>query len=723
MEAEEHRLLARTKELGKAFVGDSVVVLVSVLDLEQVDHVHKRRCNAQPLEHVECRQRLERGHVAAGGDYQIGLVKRRGAARPAPLGHALGKLGARLVHGQKGRCGLLAAEDRVHAVGRLIGALGHGERHVGIAGVVGVHHVRIVCLVEQQVNKTGVLVREAVMVLAPHMAREQNVQTGDRRAPRNLAHGGLKPLAVLVDHGVHHMDKRLVGTPHAMAAGEHIGLQKALALVLGELLDHAARGGQQIIVIGIGVAAALPLLAGHAVGILQTVGGRLVRAKDAKVVVELHHVGRVGAKDAGRLGGAPAVTALGHRHLVRMDVGQRKLAAHLAAVRIGVRTQAQIAFGHKGRDLGTNLALGRKQLRRLVRAQPAAQHAEVLVRVFGRGQRHLVRTPAALGLLTVDVLGAGPALGRTEHDHRVHGARLVTRLGTGLDIANLGKDLFQQVGKATVDRGVRFVVKAGHKEVRLIAHAAEELGEFLVRDAREDGGVRDLVAVEMENRQHDAVGLGVHELVGLPGRGKRARLGLAVAHHGHGQQAGVIENRAIGVRKRVAQLAALVNGARGLGRKVARNATGVRELAEEPLQTGLVIGDVGTDLAVGAVEQRLRGTRRTAVTRPHKEHGVLPVIGDQAVNVPEQKVHARCGAPVAHQAVLNIGAAEVARLARFLVNPICTHERIGAQVDLAYRKVVGAAPVFLYPLESLRGYRDVELFPRRSKNGLRHDSS
>lgn len=69
----------------------------------------------------------------------------------------------------------------------------------------------------------------------------------------------------------------------------------------------------------------------------------------------------------------------------------------------------------------------------------------------------------------------------------------------------------------------------------------------------------------------------------------------------------------IGVAERVAELAALVDGTGRLGRKVARNAAGIGELAEELLQASLVIGDVGVNLAVGAVEQRLGstgGTRR-----------------------------------------------------------------------------------------------------------------
>ncbi len=119
----------------------------------------------------------------------------------------------------------------------------------------------------------------------------------------------------------------------------------------------------------------------------------------------------------------------------------------------------------------------------------------MLMRVLGRSQRHLVRTPAALGLFAVDMLGASPTLGRTEHNHGIHRTRFVARLRALLNVANLGEDLFEQLSKAAVNRGMRLIVKASHKEVRLVAHALKEVRKFLVRDARKDGGVCNLIAV------------------------------------------------------------------------------------------------------------------------------------------------------------------------------------------------------------------------------------
>ena len=392
---------------------------------------------------------------------------------------------------------------------------------------------------------------------------------------------------MLVDHGIDHVDKALVGAPHTRAAGEHVCLEEALALVLGQLLDNLTGTGQQLVVGIVLVEAGIPLLLGHLVGSLQAVGRSLVGTENAEIVHVLgQNVGSVLAKDAGGLSGAPAVALACDGDLVGMNIGELELAAHLAAVCIGVGADAQLTGRHKGRHLGAHLTLGRKELLGLVGAQPLAQHAEVLVGVLGTRQRHLMGAPGVLGLLAINLLGAGPTLGRTEHDHGIgrtdHGlARSGLSHSGGLDVADLIEDLLEQGGKTRVNACMALIVETGDKEVRLIAHALKELGELFVGHAGKDGGIGNLVAVEVQDRQDDTVGCRVHELVGLPGSRKRTGLGLAVAHHGHGQQARVVHDGAVGVAERVAELAALVDGAGRLGRKVARDAAGIRELAEE----------------------------------------------------------------------------------------------------------------------------------------------
>ena len=67
--------------------------------------------------------------------------------------------------------------------------------------------VVVEALVEHDVNKTRILVRESVVVLAPNVTGKDQVESGDRLAPWNVADGSLEPLSVLVNHGVNDVNK------------------------------------------------------------------------------------------------------------------------------------------------------------------------------------------------------------------------------------------------------------------------------------------------------------------------------------------------------------------------------------------------------------------------------------------------------------------------------------------------------------------------------------
>ncbi|CAM5598775.1 hypothetical protein SCYAM73S_07694 [Streptomyces cyaneofuscatus] len=75
---------------------------------------------------------------------------------------------------------------------------------------------------------------------------------------------------------------------------------------------------------------------------------------------------------------------------------------------------------------------------------------------------------------------------------------------------------------------------------------------------------------------------GVEELVGVPGRGERPSLRLAVADHAGDEEVRVVEGGAVGVGEGVAEFAALVDGAGGLRGDVAGHAAGEGELLEQP---------------------------------------------------------------------------------------------------------------------------------------------
>ena len=97
------------------------------------------------------------------------------------------------------------------------------------------------------VDEAGILVAEAVVVLAPDMRGQQIVERGDRPAPGNLR-GTLQPFRVLVEHRIDDVDERLVAGEEAVPPGQQIAFEPALAGVLAEDLHHPAVRREMIVV-------------------------------------------------------------------------------------------------------------------------------------------------------------------------------------------------------------------------------------------------------------------------------------------------------------------------------------------------------------------------------------------------------------------------------------------------------------------------------------------
>ena len=135
------------------------------------------------------------------------------------------------------------------------------------------------------------------------------------------------------------------------------------------------------------------------------------------------------------------------------------------------------------------------------------------------------------------------------------------------------------------------------REERLVSVAAHERVELGLGNAREHRRVRDLVPVQMEDRQHAPVRVRAHELVRVPARRERPRFRLAISHHTRDEQPRIVERRAVRMGERVAELALMDRPGR-LRRGMARDPAGERELAEEPPQALLVVPDVRIELRV-----------------------------------------------------------------------------------------------------------------------------
>ncbi len=199
----------------------------------------------------------------------------------------------------------------------------------------------------------------------------------------------------------------------------------------------------------------------------------------------------------------------------------------------------------------------------------------------------------------------------------------------------------------------RLRITAFHK-VWLVSVAAEQMIELLVTDTREHAGVRDLVAVQVQDGQHHTISQRIQELVGVPARGERASLRFAIANDAGHDQVRVVERSAECMGQRISQLATFMDRPGSFWRHVTGNAARERELLEQPLHALLVPSDVRIDLAISAIEPRIGHQAGAAMTRTSDiEHAQIALL-DDAIEMRVDEVQARRRTPVAQQSRLDV---------------------------------------------------------------------
>ena len=132
---------------------------------------------------------------------------------------------------------LLVGHDDVDVIGAAQAMVRHGEHAVGIGRQVDARDARP--LVRDEIEKAGVLVAEAVVVLPPHGRRKEDIEGWQGGAPCDV--GRLfQPFGMLVEHGIDHVDERLVrglvtvglgALVNGFIASENAGWQNPLVLI------------------------------------------------------------------------------------------------------------------------------------------------------------------------------------------------------------------------------------------------------------------------------------------------------------------------------------------------------------------------------------------------------------------------------------------------------------------------------------------------------------
>src|SRR5215212_2483524 len=636
----EDDLLDRGKQLDEARLAHPVRVDLAWEEGHQVHDVDDADLEfggaiAQP---VRGRHGLQGGDVAGTAENDVGLFSFGHVGSPLPHGGACGGVSYRRLHVEPLGLRLLVDHDQVHVVAAAQAVVGDREEGVGVGWPVDACDGA--SLGEHHVDEARPLVREAVVVVAPGRRGQKYIERGDRLPPGEVG-CLLQPLGVLHYHGGGDHREGLVGREEAVAAGQEVALEPALAQMLAQDLKDPTVVGD---VVGVGYrradeAAVLDLEYGA-----EAVGVDLVRAEEPEVSlpgVPGEGVAQKLAKLAGRLV-APRGGLLDFQR-VAAEVGQVEVFDDPAAVGGRTRAHATVASRSEGGKLRDQTPLLIKQLFGAVGAHPLFQHRELLRVGPDVRQRHLVGAEGALDRQAVHFPRPSPALGRAQHDSgpaRTSGDSVLAPLA--LD----SPDAFVAGVQRRCERLVHRRRSVPLDEVDLVAVPFEQVADLVVGGTTQHGGVGNLVAVEVQNRQDRSVAYRVEEADGLPGAFQGTGLGLAVADHGGNEEVWVVEGGTEGVGEDVAELTALVDRAWGGHAHVARHPAWRRELPEQAPHTRNVLRNIGIDLGVGAFEVDVRQDGRAAMPGSGQIDDVGVVLLYEAVEVSIDEAEAGRGTPV-----------------------------------------------------------------------------
>jgi hypothetical protein len=155
----------------------------------------------------------------------------------------------RLVHRQPLGGRLFAGDDDIDVVPATQAVIGNGQQAIGVRWQIDPNDLGL--FIDDVVDEPGVLMAEAVVVLAPDVTGQQVIQRANGPPPRNVI-ADLQPFGMLVEHRIDDVDEGLVAGEEAVAAGQEIPFQPTLALVLAQHL-HDPPVGRQMIVPWLGV--------------------------------------------------------------------------------------------------------------------------------------------------------------------------------------------------------------------------------------------------------------------------------------------------------------------------------------------------------------------------------------------------------------------------------------------------------------------------------------
>ena len=204
-------------------------------------------------------------------------------------------------------------------------------------------------------------------------------------------------------------------------------------------------------------------------------------------------------------------------------------------------------------------------------------------------------------------------------------------------------------------------------EAHVIAVAGEQREQLFVAHSGEERWAGKLVSVEMQDGEHGAVAGRIQEFAGVPGGGQRSRFRFAIAHDASDEEIGIVERGAVGMHEAVAELAAFVHGAGRERGKVAGQAAGPGEIADQVREAREVLAVALEVFGESAFEVQVGEDGGRSVAGSYDQQDARSGVLYQTVEVGVNQVESGLRAPVAEQARFDMG--RLKRLAQKSVLP------------------------------------------------------
>src|SRR5271165_5538305 len=238
-----------------------------------------------------------------------------------------------------------------------------------------------------------------------------------------------------------------------------------------------------------------------------------------------------------------------------------------------------------------------EQLFRLQRFHPVLENAQLFRVLLDVRQWNLVGAPKALEPMAAHLPRRAPTFWRPQHNH-----------GPARPLCNTRGSAFllvlSDLANAVLNRRRHGLVHAlgigALYEVGCPAVSGQQAFQLLVRNARQQSGVINLVSIQVQDGQNRAVPNGIEKLADVPGSCQWPGFRFPVSDRCSHDQIRVVEGSAAGVREYISQFTAFVDRTRSFGGAMASDAAGKRELLEELAETLFVFTLFRVDLGVGS---------------------------------------------------------------------------------------------------------------------------